>query len=144
MHHALAALHMGFAGEALPPLTRDFESGGGRRAGVCLPWATSLLAVQLHCAVGVLCLAQIVLLYHPATSPNAGAVRIAASPRAARPNGSGAQLRAAVEENATTGGRPTNRPPNRAADGWKTRQAERRRRVSCGAVLGRSGAETWG
>src|SRR5262245_33798100 len=37
---------------------------------------------------------------------------------------------------APTGGRPTNRPPNRAAGGWSARQASVRRPVSSNALLG--------
>jgi hypothetical protein len=42
-----------------------------------------------------------------------------------------------VEQDATTGGRPANRPPDRPPAGWRAWQAERRRRVSCSALLGR-------
>src|SRR5262245_21240129 len=40
-----------------------------------------------------------------------------------------------VEGNDTSGGRPANRPRLRPPAGWRTRQVERRRRVSCSALL---------
>src|SRR5262245_18240896 len=41
-----------------------------------------------------------------------------------------------VNRNDTSGGRPANRPPVRPPAGWWAWQAERRRRVSCSALLG--------
>src|SRR5262247_3802084 len=44
---------------------------------------------------------------------------------------------------ASTGGRPTNRPPNRAAGGWGARQAPAWRPVSSNALLGRAPTRRW-
>src|SRR5262245_14943578 len=44
---------------------------------------------------------------------------------------------------ASTGGRPTNRPPNRAAGGWGARQAPVWRPVSSNALLGRAPTRRW-
>jgi hypothetical protein len=41
-----------------------------------------------------------------------------------------------VKGDDTSGGRPANRPPDRAADGWMAKQVDRRRRASCSALLG--------
>ena len=53
-----------------------------------------------------------------------------------RPNGPGAQLRAAREPRWYSGGRPQLPPPNRPTAGWEPGQAPKWRRVSCCALLG--------
>jgi hypothetical protein len=47
-------------------------------------------------------------------------------------------LPAAGQFTGPTGGRPANRPPNRAAGGWSAWQAPKRRPVSSNALLGRA------
>jgi hypothetical protein len=54
----------------------------------------------------------------------------------ALPNGLGAQLRAARGPRGYSGGRPALLPPDRPPAGWEAWQADRRRRVSCSALLG--------
>src|SRR5262245_40114034 len=46
-----------------------------------------------------------------------------------------------VKGDDTSGGRPANRAPVRPPDGWRARQAEQWRRVSCSALLGGNSAQ---